>query len=78
MNEVRAIPQPKDPNDKKAVEAYKNRITALANQHAAADRKTLTSAKRAAENKVLALLSSAQRAKWTTMLGKPFKVAGQS
>ncbi len=73
MEGVRAIPQPKNPNDKAAVEAYRAKLAAYANSHAAADRKQFESAKKQAETRVLALLSAAQKSKWTAMQGKPFK-----
>lgn len=72
QKEVQAIPQPKDRNDQKAVQAYVQKVQALLAKYGPTDQKKLISMKKAAENKALAVLSKAQRAKWNAMLGKKF------
>jgi hypothetical protein len=74
-DEVRKIPQPKDRQDQKAVEAYVKKVNDLMAKYGAGDRKTVASYKKQAEAKVLAALTAAQRTKWSGMLGAPFKIS---
>ena len=70
------IPQPKDRKDEKAVKEYFQKVQALMAKYGPSDQKLVEGYKKAAENEALAVLSAAQKAKWKTMLGVPFKPAG--
>jgi hypothetical protein len=68
------IPQPKDKNDKKAVQAYFLKVRALMAKRNKSDRKRMNDVKKAGEAKAMAVLSKAQREKWTAMQGPKFDV----
>lgn len=74
QDEVRRFPQPKDPNDRKAVDEYRKKIEAYAKSHAPGDKATMEAAKKRAEAQALAVLTPAQRTKWAAMQGKKFAV----
>jgi hypothetical protein len=76
--ELQSVPQPKDANDKKAVEAYQRRIAEMIKRFDAADRATLDRAKKSAESRVLAMLSPVQRTKWAAMQGAKFTFTGNA
>ena len=74
QQQVQLIPQPKDPKDEKAIAAYRSKVEALVKKFGPTDAKTLTGYKKAAEDKVLAALSSTQKSKWKAALGTPFSL----
>jgi hypothetical protein len=67
-----AIPKPKDPKDKKQVEAYQKRLQEVLGKSQQTDLNRIRQAKKSAENKVLAALTPAQKQQFTAMQGKPF------
>lgn len=72
MKELKAIPQPKDPKDTKAIEAYKKKVEALAKKYQAPDKKLYDTMKKQTENKMLATLTAAQKSKWSALQGKKY------
>lgn len=72
QKEVRAIPEPKDRNDQKAVQAYVQKVQTLLAKYGPGDQKKMVAMKKAAEAKALTALSKAQRTKWNAMQGKKF------
>ncbi|MBI5708086.1 MAG: hypothetical protein HZC36_13980 [Armatimonadetes bacterium] len=72
MKELRAIPQPKNPKDKKAVEAYQKKVQALVKKYGPGDRKLFEAAKKKTETQMLAVLTPAQKTKYTAMQGKKY------
>ncbi|HRK21892.1 MAG TPA: hypothetical protein PLX06_08790 [Fimbriimonadaceae bacterium] len=72
QKEVKAIPEPKNRNDQKAVQDYVKKVQTLLAKYGPSDQKKLISMKKAAEAKAVASLSSAQQGKWKSMLGAKF------
>lgn len=72
VEQVRKIPQPKDPNDKAAVDAYQKKVQAFMKAHQAEDQAAFKKAKDQAEAKIVQLLNAGQKAKWSAMQGKKF------
>ncbi len=77
LAELRAVPQPKDPNDAKAVAAYQKKLQQIAQSHQAADARAMDAAKKQAEASLMAALTAAQRTKWAGMIGKKFTIRGK-
>lgn len=71
--QIRDVPQPKNVNDKKAVEAYKKKVQELARLSRDVDNKKVLAVQKDMETKTRALLSKAQLAKFEAMKGRPFK-----
>lgn len=67
---VRAIPQPKDPNDKKQMEAYKAKVNQVANAGRDSDVPKMQAVQAAMEKKTLALLTKAQLTAFEKLKGK--------
>lgn len=72
MKELRAIPQPKDPKNKKEVEAYQKKVQGLVKKYGPGDRKLFEAAKKKTEAQMMAVLTLAQKAKYTSLQGKKF------
>lgn len=72
QKEFEAVPKPKDSKDEKAVKAYVEKVQALMEKRAAEDKKTIEAAKKVAEGKMVAVLTSGQKANWTKMQGAKF------
>lgn len=72
QKEVKAIPEPKNRNDQKAVQDYVKKVQALLAKYGPSDQKKLMAMKKAAEAKAVGALSSAQQGKWKAMLGAKF------
>lgn len=74
QQQLQAIAPPKNPNDPKEVEAYRKRITESAQRFAKEDQKTLETSKKKFEAQAMAVLTAAQKAQWTTLLGPRFNL----
>jgi|CXWL01.1.fsa_nt_gi hypothetical protein len=71
---VRAIPQPKDPNNKKQVEAYQKKANEVAKAGRDSDVQKIQAVQAAMEKKTTALLTKAQLAAFEKLKGKPAKM----
>lgn len=70
---IRAIPQPKDPNNKQQVEEYRKKAMAAANKNRDQDIRTIQATQKQMEGKAWAVLSASQKAAFEKLKGKPFQ-----
>ncbi|MBX3119679.1 MAG: hypothetical protein KF784_11480 [Fimbriimonadaceae bacterium] len=70
--QIRAIPQPKNPDSIKEREAYHKKIEEMARKFEAEDSKTRLAWKKAAEAAALAVLTADQKKKWQAAQGPKF------
>ncbi|MFY9234549.1 MAG: hypothetical protein WAO58_08830 [Fimbriimonadaceae bacterium] len=74
---AQSVPRPQDPNNKVQVDAYRAKLSKVLATRNSSDQKRADTLKRESDAKVLALLTSQQRAKWNAMLGPKFPIPGR-
>ena len=71
-SQIRAVPQPKNVNDKKAVDAYQKKVQELARLSRDVDNKKIMDVMKAMEKKTQGLLTKVQLEKFNGLKGRPF------